>query len=761
MKYAAQGGKGFTSKEWDRFESGDGRHWYFAMHNAYLPIYAKKHGQFSKLIMDSGLKLAAVAGCNANRELVDGGPNHRFVTCNDIWHPITNSNPNVKAGAGNADYSQRLDFLLSLVKNVEYYGMRSLICIQGSPDWTHPGFINDIKRGRTLKANDHKPTVEKYGKLYPGPQYAIKGHWLYPPDHWQDWRDFAKAMAEKLKNRGVIYEIINEINVSAQGAVIGGYKAVEDWVTNFYQPAKAVDPSCEVIIGSCDKMLAGMVADGILKNCDGVAIHGYSGNLTATRGIVESGGKKMHIWMTEGHGLRPEYKKTTRGTGKWTVFSVFRSVEKLNDHKLIQVRDAEGNLATNKYPAGKGDRVTIKKDLEYDKRTPLREKYNYYSLGFHTGRFARNNIDGTAKGTDRISARVIFSKGTKGEEKGNAGKAVYGKSTPIYLTAVNNSKTTFHNVRLWPVGFVDNLGFTLKQVRDKDKTIEVFAPGERVEIRMDVTPTTTLYKAAGTYQVGLAIVNQEGKHSLVLKPLTIVAGAGDNNPPVIADSKIKASNDSYTQIALEWAKASDGEGTHANNLIYKLYLSRKANIGNIHEAEINGRLLDTLTDKDTYIIRNLKHSNTYYVNILVKDSEENKSCYKMVECKTKKSKYTTPPEPGDSGNIQVRKATKEEVFEVFDHPDPCAPKLSWKAAKSKGASQDKSSIVYEVYRSEKGNLRSLADIRKNGQQLTTLKDKTDFVVIGLSPRKSYYFNIIATDIFGNESSYKSVVYKTP
>ncbi len=758
---AAPGEKGFSGRDWDRFESGDGKHWFFAMHSACFPIYSRKHGQFSPLVVDTGLKLAAVAGWNGNREFIEWGPNHRFVTCQDIWHPITNSNPDVKAGAGNADYEKRLDFLLSLVENMEYYGMRVLLCIQGSPDWSHPGFTNDIKGRKLDLARDHAPTVKKYGRLYPGPQYARGGHWLYPPDHWSDWRDFAEALTRKLKGRKVIYEIINEINVNAQGAVIGGYKAVSQWVTHFHQVAKEIDPDCEVIVGSCDKMLAGLVADGVLKHCDGVAFHGYTGDLHGTRGIVESGGQMKHIWMTEGHGLRPEYRGTTRGNGKWTVFSVLKGNKKLNDHKLIEVRDATGALANPASPPGKGDRVTVKKNLEFDKKTPSKERYSYYTSGYHTGRFAKGNIDGTAKNTDRISARVHFANKYHGTDAdASANGFIYGQTRTVFLVAQNNSKKTFRNVRLWPVGFVENLGFDLERVRGSDKTIAVFAPGQKEMIRMDVTPTTTQYKAGGTYDVGLAIFNRERKHSLALRSLKVVERVADKTPPVIAEPGLKTDGITHTTVRLKWTGATDSGGTPANALTYKLYKARTANIYTVRGAEKNGALVATVTGKEEYLIKHLAHSTTYYVNVVVQDTAGNKSCYTMLKCATAQSSQTTPPEPGGQGAITVRKATRDEVFAVFDHPDSLAPRLSWNAATSWTGREKKAGIVYWVYQSQKGALDTLEDIAKHGRLCARLKGQTHFVVIGLGPGKRYRFNVVAVDEVGNRAPYDGTTYST-
>ncbi len=351
------GNPGFSSKEWDRFESGDGVHYWITMCQGMQPMYALSKDYASPLLMDSSFKLLRAAGWNMNREWITWGPNFRKKF--DTRPEILNQNPEVKSGAGNADYRKSITEVVNMVDRLAYYGFSSMICIQGSPDWTHPAH----QGVGTHKGFENRSVVNGLGKTYPGPHYAspeaIGGHWLYPPDDWKDWRDLAVALGGALKGRQVVYEIINEINVAKQGAVVGGYKAVLLWTKHFREAVKTVDPQCQVLAGACDKMLAGLVADGVMKCCDGVAYHNYTGNLEHTRGIVESSGVKKHIWMNEHHGLHPELRKKVRGQGKWTTFSVFRSKNGLNDHPIIVLRDSKDQQVQADAPRGKGDRVDI------------------------------------------------------------------------------------------------------------------------------------------------------------------------------------------------------------------------------------------------------------------------------------------------------------------------------------------------------------------------------------------------------------------
>jgi hypothetical protein len=87
---------------------------------------------------------------------------------------------------------------------------------------------------------------------------------------------------------------------------------------------------------------------------------------------------------------------------------------------------------------------------------------------------------------------------------------------------VNNTNLTFHNVKLWPVGFVDNLGCTPELIRSHDRTVDEFIPGQFEEITLEINPVTTIFRAAGVYKIGLVIVNDEHRHTLALKPVEVI-----------------------------------------------------------------------------------------------------------------------------------------------------------------------------------------------------------------------------------------------
>ena len=111
---------------------------------------------------------------------------------------------------------------------------------------------------------------------------------------------------------------------------------------------------------------------------------------------------------------------------------------------------------------------------------------------------------------DRIKAEVICPRNVQ-----------FGSPQTVTLRATNISATTFHDVRLWPVGFVENLGLEFEEIRLADVRIATFPPGQQHEIKLTVKPRATRARAAGIYDIGLAVVNRERKHSMAMAEIRI------------------------------------------------------------------------------------------------------------------------------------------------------------------------------------------------------------------------------------------------
>jgi len=107
-------------------------------------------------------------------------------------------------------------------------------------------------------------------------------------------------------------------------------------------------------------------------------------------------------------------------------------------------------------------------------------------------------------------------------------------------------------------------------------------------------------------------------------------GCGDVNDPTIASPGISTTAITSTSISLSWNKASDGR-SDTTALIYRVYLSGPnpayQSFDTIGEVEA-GTLVQTLIDASSITINSgLVAGNTYYINIVVEDEEQNKALY--------------------------------------------------------------------------------------------------------------------------------------
>ena len=141
-------------------------------------------------------------------------------------------------------------------------------------------------------------------------------------------------------------------------------------------------------------------------------------------------------------------------------------------------------------------------------------------------------------------------------------------------------------------------------------------------------------------------INIEGINSFVITASvkfipTVQAGLWDltftqftidipnNNPPTISNGTITASNITTSGVQLDWAKASD-DITTQEDLEYRVYQSSSNNIGTVSTIESNGTPLGSyVKDSNSFNATGLAANTTYYFNVIVKDTDGNKSAYMM------------------------------------------------------------------------------------------------------------------------------------
>ncbi|MDP1395385.1 S-layer homology domain-containing protein [Lysinibacillus capsici] len=162
-------------------------------------------------------------------------------------------------------------------------------------------------------------------------------------------------------------------------------------------------------------------------------------------------------------------------------------------------------------------------------------------------------------------------------------------------------------------------------------------------------------------------INIEGINSFVITASvnfipTVQAGLWDltftqftidipnNSPPTITNGAITSSNITTSGVQLDWAKASD-DITAQEDLEYQVYQSSSNNIDTVSTIELNGTPLGGYTkDSNSFNVTGLAANTTYYFNIIVKDTNGNKSAYLMQEVTTL---ALNKPPTSSNGSIDV------------------------------------------------------------------------------------------------------------
>lgn len=162
-------------------------------------------------------------------------------------------------------------------------------------------------------------------------------------------------------------------------------------------------------------------------------------------------------------------------------------------------------------------------------------------------------------------------------------------------------------------------------------------------------------------------INIEGINSFVITASvnfipTVQAGLWDltftqftidipnNNPPTITNGAITPSNITTSGVQLDWAKASD-DITAQEDLEYQVYQSSNNNIDTVSTIELNGTPLGGYTkDSNSFNVTGLVANTTYYFNVIVKDTDGNKSAYTMQQVTTL---ALNKPPTSSNGTIDV------------------------------------------------------------------------------------------------------------
>lgn len=263
---------------------------------------------------------------------------------------------------------------------------------------------------------------------------------------------------------------------------------------------------------------------------------------------------------------------------------------------------------------------------------------------------------------------------------------------------------------------------------------------------MKAAADTNTYRVTGlkqtlSYYFNVVVADEAGNKACY----QMTSLGKDNSPPQADSYVIRTSNLKGTEVTLSWTKAVD-DLTEQSKLKYTVYISELNNINTVSECEQNGRvLMKSAANKDTYRATGLTELSLYYFNVIVQDEAGNKTCYSAVSVTPVKD--TIEPTVPANANITVASTSINSA------------RLTW--SPSSDNVTPASSLKYSVYYSSSPNIRTVAEITKNGKALLTPTAGRlffDFIQPGDSTGTNY-LNVLVEDEAGNKSCYNILLLR--
>lgn len=196
---------------------------------------------------------------------------------------------------------------------------------------------------------------------------------------------------------------------------------------------------------------------------------------------------------------------------------------------------------------------------------------------------------------------------------------------------------------------------------------------------------------------------------------------------------VSTSNVTMTSMTASWTKATD-DLSEQSSLQYLAYYSTANNISSPTDAESNGTAVGVFAADITSVnIAGLSANTIYYVNVMVKDVEDNKVMYST---KTVQSLPDDESPTVSNGNIAVSNVTETSLS------------LNWSKATDNYSLQ--SALEYKVVRSTTNNISTASDALSNGTQIQDwIADINSIAVSNLTHNTTHYFQVIVRDEAGN------------
>lgn len=190
------------------------------------------------------------------------------------------------------------------------------------------------------------------------------------------------------------------------------------------------------------------------------------------------------------------------------------------------------------------------------------------------------------------------------------------------------------------------------------------------------------------------------------------------------------------RASLSWTKATDAETKQAD-LKYILYISTQDNLGSVDQAEANGTVSGGYEyDIASRLIPDLSPETSYFVTVIVKDSEGKQAVYDTASFTT-----TAFPVPGGGGTVAA----------VHNGADI---DVSWATGMT--------GLTYRLYYSDRNNVTTVDEVLANGTATGEgyVADLSSFKVVNPGPSRRFYFNVLVADAAGNLAAYNPVLFET-
>jgi chitodextrinase len=284
-----------------------------------------------------------------------------------------------------------------------------------------------------------------------------------------------------------------------------------------------------------------------------------------------------------------------------------------------------------------------------------------------------------------------------------------------------------------------------------------------------------------SYYFNVIVKDGVGKKSVYSK-----ASLSDILPPTVANSIITVTDVKARQVALSWEKASDAKDNQLD-LEYLVYYSQSV-IGTLSQIDSNGIASGVFAkDITTTTVDTLTKNTAYNFNVVVRDTKGNRAIYAQKSQTTSSVDATTfnkkivglSPATQYYFNVLVKDTLGNEVSykeSIATTIDDIAPTpggtgiilssgvglnsvtLSWSKGNDSTTSQE--NLRYAVYYSKSSYMDTGAEIKAHGTLVTSALDINTCVVTGLNSSTMYYFNVLISDQFDNESTYVKLAHGT-